>query len=129
MTTGEKRSVGILRECIDLQLAKSKDYQNASSPVRQADYYINGVSTIYDIMHAKMLRIRSVQEAMKNDPEYSENFESLQDSVKDLINYASFYAAYLDCQIDGQVLNRDIFNRPIERKLASGKTGGETLLG
>ena len=107
----KRRSIEVLEECIALQSAKSNDYQNPNSTVRQADYYVNGVSTIYDIMHAKMLRIKSVMEAMQYDPSYKQNFESLGDSFRDLINYASFGVAYMEGKIDGQSKNRDIFNR------------------
>lgn len=107
----ERESVNVLQECIDLQKKKSNDYQNDSSSVKQADYYVNGVSTIFDIMWAKMLRIKSIQEAIQNDPNYVPNFEGLEDSAKDLINYASFYAAYIRGKIDGQDPNKDIFNK------------------
>ena len=55
-------SVDVLQECVDLQLKKSRDYQNPNSTVQQADYYPNGITTIHDIMHAKMLRMKSVME-------------------------------------------------------------------
>jgi len=55
----------------------------------------------------------SVVEAMENDPEYSPNFESLEDSAKDLINYGSFIAAYIRGGIDGQDTDRDFLNRKI----------------
>ena len=90
----EISSVKVLHECIDLQLKKSRDYQNPNSSVSQADYYPNGVMTILDIIHAKSLRLRSVIEAMQNDTKYQPNFESIEDSGKDLINYASFLVAY-----------------------------------
>lgn len=106
----DKESVSVLRECVDLQLKKSQDYQNPNSKIRQADYYPSGVRTIHEIMHAKMLRAQSVMEAMENDPEYSQNFESLEDSYKDLINYASFAVAYLRGGIDGQDDKKDMFN-------------------
>ncbi len=106
----EKESVKVLQECIDLQLKKAQDYQNPNSTVKQADYYPTGVFTIHEIMHAKMLRAKSVMEAMMNDPEYSENFESLEDSFKDLINYASFAVAYIRGGIEGQDPNKDMFN-------------------
>ena len=48
---------------------------------------------------------------MTDDKEYIENYESLHDSAVDLINYAAFFAAYLDGDIDGQTPERDIFNR------------------
>ena len=108
------RAVRVLQQCIDVQTKKAQDYQNPASTVKQADYYLNGVQTIYDVMHGKMLRIRSIQETILNDPTFTPNHESLRDSVIDLINYASFYAAYLDGGIPGQDDGRDIFNRKID---------------
>ena len=107
-----KASIKILSECAELQDKKGRDYQNAASTVKQADYYNNGVMTIYDTMHGKMLRIKSIQETMLHDPNFVPNNEALRDSIVDLINYASFYGAYLEGGIPGQDPNRDIFNRP-----------------
>jgi hypothetical protein len=106
-----KESIKILHECADLQLKKSNDYQNPNSIVRQADYYPRGVASILDIIHAKTLRLRSVLEAMESDPNYKPNFESIEDSAKDLINYSSFLAAYVRGGIDGQSPDRDFLNR------------------
>ena len=106
----QPESVNVLQECVELQLRKSRDYQNPNSTVKQADYYPNGVITIHDIMHAKMLRMKSVMEAMQSDG-YNPNFESLEDSAKDLINYASFFVAYCRGEIPGQNDQHDIFNR------------------
>lgn len=105
-----KESVKVLQECIDLQLKKSRDYQNPNSTVKQADYYPNGIVTIHDIMHAKMLRMKSVMEAMQGN-DYEPNFESLEDSAKDLINYASFFVSFCRQGIEGQNPNNDVFNR------------------
>lgn len=113
-----KESIKILHECADLQLKKSNDYQNPNSTIRQADYYPRGIASILDIIHAKTLRMRSVLEAMENDPNYSPNFESIEDSAKDLINYASFLGAYMRGGIDGQDPTRDFLNRP--RKTTTG---------
>tara|TARA_B100001057_G_scaffold160412_1_gene161047 strand:+ start:1516 stop:1866 length:351 start_codon:yes stop_codon:yes gene_type:complete len=110
-----KESVNVLQECVDLQLKKSRDYQNPNSTVHQADYYPNGVITIHDIMHAKMLRMKSVMEAMQGD-DYEPNFESLEDSAKDLINYTSFFVAYCRQGIEGQNTKNDIFNRRIDNE-------------
>jgi hypothetical protein len=107
----DRESVKVLQECIDLQNRKGRDYQNPNSTVRQADYYVNGVTTIYDIMHAKMLRMKSLMEAMQADDLHTAQFESLEDSAKDLINYTSFYVAYLRGKVDGQLPNRDLFNK------------------
>jgi hypothetical protein len=108
----ERHSVQVLSECIALQNAKANDYQNKNSRILQADY-TNGCATIHDIMNGKMLRMQSVMEAMQNDPNYSPNFESLEDSAKDLINYASFFVSYLRGKIEGQRTDRDFLNRKI----------------
>lgn len=107
----ERYSVQVLRECIDLQNKKANDYQNPNSTIKQADYYPSGCLTILEIIHAKVLRMRSVMEAMQHDPNYKPNFESLEDSAKDLINYASFYVAYSRGKVDGQEADRDFLNR------------------
>jgi hypothetical protein len=109
----DRHSVEVLAECIALQNAKANDYQNKNSRILQADYYTNGCATIHDIMHGKMLRMQSVMEAMQNDPSYNPNFESLEDSAKDLINYASFFVAYLRGKVEGQREDRDFLNRKI----------------
>ena len=118
-----KESLKVLQECAELQAKKSNDYQNPNSRVRQADYYPAGVATIIDIIHAKTLRIRSVIEAMENDPNYKPNFESVEDSGKDLINYASFLVAYVRGGIDGQEKNRDFLNRPNKAQIEPGTRG------
>ena len=107
----EKESIKVLQECAELQIKKGNDYQNPNSRIRQADYYPRGVSTILDIVHAKVLRMQSVIEAMENDPNYDPNFESLEDSAKDLINYSSFFVAYARQMIPGQDPRADAFNR------------------
>ncbi len=108
----ERESVQVLRECIELQNLKGADYQAAVSDVRQADYYRLGIDSIYDMMHTKMLRLRSLMEKSKTGAEI--NFESLEDTAKDLINYSSFFTAYLRGGVDGQVPGRDMFNRPYD---------------
>lgn len=108
----EKESLKVLQEAAQIQLKKSNDYQNPNSRIRQADYYPRGFASILDVMHAKVLRMQSVLEAMESDHNYNPNFESLEDSCIDLINYASFGAAYIRGGIEGQDPNRDFLNRP-----------------
>ena len=105
-------SINVLEECKLLQLKKSNDYQNKNSSIKQADYYPRGCFTILDIMHGKVLRMRSVLEAMESN-NYDPNFESLEDSAKDLINYSSFFVSYLRKKIQGQDLNKDFLNRNV----------------
>ena len=111
MTTFTRYSAKILIDAGELQEKKGRDYQSASSTVRQADYYPNGVNSILDIVNAKMLRTRSVLAMMETGE--SVNFESVEDSMFDMINYASFLIAYMRGEVDGQVSGRDIFNRNI----------------
>jgi len=106
-----RESLKVLQECAELQSKKSQDYQNPNSRIRQADYYPRGVASILDIIQAKTLRMWSVIEAMEHDPNYKPNFESIEDSGKDLINYASFLVAYVRGGIDGQDEDRDFLNR------------------
>jgi len=105
----DRESVNVLQECIDLQLKKSQDYQNPNSNVVQAMHYRRGVDSIHDIMQGKMYRAQSLLESG-----HAANFESLEDTYKDLINYASFAVAWLRGGIPGQDVTRDIFNRKID---------------
>ena len=111
----QKESIKVLQECAELQIKKSQDYNNPDSRVRQEMYYTRGVATLLDIMWGKMLRMYSVVEAMEKDIDYNPNFESLEDSAKDMINYSSFVVAYLRQGIDGQDGTKDYLNREIKK--------------
>jgi len=106
ITVKERESVKVLEECIELQIKKGQDYQSAKSNVVQAMHYRRGVDTIYDIMHGKMMRAASLLESGSVP-----NHESLEDTFKDLINYASFAVSYMRGTMDGQDPNNDMFNR------------------
>jgi len=116
-----KESLKILQAAAEVQSKKGNDYQNPNSRIRQAMYYPRGCATILDTIAAKVLRMQSVMEAMENDPNYSPNFESLDDSVVDLINYASFFGSYMRHGIDGQDPKRDFLNRPISHETKTQK--------
>lgn len=108
-----KESLKVLSECAEIQIKKSNDYQNPNSRIVQADYYPRGVASIMDIINAKVLRLWSVIEAMESDQNYTPNYESIEDSAKDLINYASFLVAYSRGKIPGQDASKDFLNRSI----------------
>ncbi len=110
----QKESIKVLQECAELQIKKSQDYNNPDSRIHQNMYYPRGVATILDIVWAKVLRMYSVVEGMESDPTYKPNFESLEDSAKDLINYSSFIVAYCRQGIDGQDGSKDYLNRKIK---------------
>lgn len=107
-----RKSANILLEAAELQERKGQDYQNPNSSVVQNDYYPRGAWSILDIINAKYLRMVSVLETMEQGG--TVNFESVEDSALDMINYASFLAAYMRGQIDGQTPGKDIFNRRLD---------------
>ena len=102
-----KESILVLQECAELQSKKSEDYQNPNSNVKQADHYRRGVDSIHDTMHGKMLRAQSLLESGD-----AANFESLEDTYKDLINYASFAVSYIRGKMEGQNPELDYLNNP-----------------
>ena len=102
----EKESLKVLQECADMQIKKSQDYQSDGSNVTQSMHYRRGVDTIHDVILGKVMRATSLLES-GNSP----NYESLEDTYKDLINYSSFFVAYCRDGIPGQNPNNDIFNR------------------
>lgn len=104
-------SLCVLDECREIQRRKSHDYQNPNSRIRQADHYPRGINTITDMAHQKLIRIYSLLEAAEHGVE--PNNESIEDSFKDMINYASFAVSYLRGKMDGQDPSRDMFNRKI----------------
>lgn len=89
----DRRAVEVLRECIELMRKKGAAYNR----IPQAEYYPNGLSDIWTMMHQKMTRMRSLlAEPGEND------FESLEDSARDLINYAAFFIEFSEGKMDGQ---------------------------
>lgn len=88
-----RRSVQVLHECAELQRSKGEDYNR----VPQAEYYPNGLDDIYCMMHQKMTRLKSLMKA-----DGVPNFESMDDTARDLINYTSFFVEWKDGKMDGQ---------------------------
>lgn len=109
-----KESLRVLQECAELQSRKSQDYQSDTSNVLQAQHYRRGIDTIHDILIGKITRATSLLES-GNTP----NFESLEDTYKDMINYASFAVSYMRGKMEGQDPNRDMFNKPIRNDESS----------
>lgn len=109
-----KESLRVLQECAELQSRKSQDYQSDTSNVLQAQHYRRGIDTIHDILIGKITRATSLLES-GNAP----NFESLEDTYKDMINYASFAVSYMRGKMEGQDPNRDMFNKPIQNDESS----------
>lgn len=111
MTQYTRASANILLEAAELQERKGQDYNGTQTSVQQSDYYPRGVWSILDVVNAKYLRMVSVLEQMEQGGKA--NFESVEDSAIDLINYASFVAAYMRGDVPGQTPDKDIFNRQV----------------
>ena len=103
-----KESLRVLQECAELQTKKSQYYQSSESTVVQAMHYRRGIDTIHDIILGKMMRATSLLESA-DDP----NFESIEDTYKDMINYCSFAVAYARGKMEGQDPQRDMFNNKV----------------
>jgi len=111
----------VLEEVRNLMAAKANDYQHPDSTVKHAHHYRHGIDTIQDMLHQKLLRAQSLIESDKPPKN-----ESLEDTYKDIIAYASFAVCCVRGTLDGQDPKRDMFNRPRPRK---GTTLIETLTG
>lgn len=96
----------ILKEVKELFTKKGNDYNNT---FKRAEYYHRGIDDIVFMLRTKVMRIMSVLDLIRDGK--SQNFESIEDSLKDTISYATFGIAYMRGQLDGQLPNRDIFNR------------------
>ena len=83
-----KTAIDIMQEAIALKQKKSKDYQGGRW--EESDYFPYGKTSFNHMMWTKMLRIMSVSD------QEGTNFESLKDSLIDMINYSAMYAAWLD---------------------------------
>lgn len=79
----------LIAKAKSLVVDKAKDYQ--SSEVKLQDYFPFGDKSYVQMMHVKTLRLRSLVEK-EDEP----NFESVKDSVLDLINYSVFYLQHLE---------------------------------
>ncbi len=110
-----KESVKVLQECAELQTKKSADYQSDESSITQSMHYRRGVDTIHDIILGKVIRATSLLESGNNP-----NFESLEDTYKDMINYCSFAVSYMRGKMEGQEKDRDMFNKKVSKVPTSG---------
>ena len=85
----------ILKDAAALKEAKSHDYQG--SKWSEEDYFPFGTQSYVHMLWTKMLRLRSVLEREGEEV----NFESAEDTLIDMINYAAMMAAYLENKKDG----------------------------
>ena len=81
-------AIQILKDAADLKQRKSKDYQGGKWT--EEDYFPFGDKSYLHMIVTKYLRIMSVAE------QENTNFESLEDSLIDMINYCAMYAAFIE---------------------------------
>ena len=81
-------AIQILKDAAALKELKSKDYQGGMW--KEEDYFPFGHQSYMHMIHTKYLRMRNIMEAEDT------NFESLEDTLVDMINYSAMYAAYIE---------------------------------
>ena len=81
-------AIQVMKDAIALKERKSADYQGGMWT--EEDYFPFGHKSYLHMVHTKYLRIRSVAE------QEDANFESLEDSLIDMINYCAMYAAWVE---------------------------------
>ena len=109
----------ILQEAADLKIKKSKDYQGGMWS--EKDYFPFEDQSYIHMMWTKMLRIRSVAEQEKT------NFESLEDSLLDMINYSAMYIAFLRDKDSGETANAPIATPTYKSELYTFNGKGEKV--
>ena len=83
------------REISALRIAKGSDYNNV--PGGRDSYFPFGHSSYAHIIYTKALRMLSLVRAFDvNQAAPKPNFESLRDTMLDMINYAAFYIEWMD---------------------------------
>lgn len=81
----------LINPAIALVVKKHEDYNTS---IKLDDYFPFGDKSYIQMLHVKVLRLRSLE--MKSN---KANFESTQDTLYDLINYAVFFLDYLERQV------------------------------
>ena len=97
-----EESVEVLSECASLMGKKGKDYQGGS--VCDDDYYPHGWKSFDTMLTTKVLRFRSVMEQQG-----SVNFDTADDCLRDLINYAARCVVWLNRQ-NKEIVKKDDYH-------------------
>lgn len=63
-----------------------------------------------DMVHQKLIRYKSLIEAYEAGAD-APNFESIEDTLKDAINYLSFGVSWMRGRMEGQDPRKDILNK------------------
>lgn len=87
-----RKMPAMFKKIAELREAKGADYNNVVGG-RDA-YFPYGHYSYLHMLNTKMLRLMSLLDAAKRGQ--APNFEGMQDTVQDLVNYATFYAERLE---------------------------------
>jgi hypothetical protein len=82
-----QRYLAAIKPAMDVVVKKGEDYNNKTNV---HDYFPLGDASYFQMLFVKVMRLKSL--INKNG---RPNFDSKLDTVIDLINYAVFYAEYL----------------------------------
>lgn len=80
-----------------LRKKKAVDYNTS---IKLVDYFPNGIEDVAYMLHVKATRIRSLVHNARFG--VNNNFEGLQDSLVDLVNYAKFADDIIRGELEGQ---------------------------
>lgn len=83
-----QKYMALIEPAVKLVAAKGEDYNNA---IGLHEYFPFHDVSYMQMLHMKVLRMRSIHAKGS-----AANFDSMLDSVHDLINYAVFYLEYLE---------------------------------
>jgi Nucleotide modification associated domain 1 len=87
-----KTYLDLIRPAMEIVVKKHEDYNTG---IALRDYFPFGDKSYIQMLHTKVLRLRSLEGR-------EANFEGLDDTLKDLINYSVFYLQYLQEQKNEQ---------------------------
>lgn len=84
-------------KCQALMDAKSHDYNKGKiQDAARIDYHPYGHTSYMHMLHVKKKRLESLMALRESGA--GPKYESLKDSIEDLINYAAFYWSYVDTE-------------------------------
>lgn len=83
----------LINPAIALVVKKHEDYNTG---IQLEDYFPFGHKSYIQMLHVKVLRLRSLDGR-------AGNFESVKDTLYDLINYSIFYLDYLESKVNEQL--------------------------
>ena len=95
------RFLEILQKNIELMEAKHGDYNSGN--IKLEDYFPFGSLSYVQMLHVKQLRLVSLLSSGAEQP----NFESIADTVRDMVNYAVFFLDHLEPAMKPKLVKKE----------------------